>query len=89
MSLRQSAKPQLVAPTLGSPFKLMGDDMNLTVSLAVLAASIVLLFFGRGRGGDALPMFRNWVVGMLFSIGLLYLFAAGLGGVLVNMNWLH
>jgi len=63
--------------------------MNLTVSLAVLAVFVVLLFFGRGRGGDALPIFRNWVVGMLFSVGLLYLFAAGLGGVLVNMNWLH
>ena len=63
--------------------------MNLTVSVALLAASFVVLFLGRGRGGDALPIFRNWVVGMLFSVGLLYLFAAGLGGILVNMNWLH
>ena len=62
--------------------------MNLTVSLALLAVSLVLLFFGRGRGGDALPIFRNWIMGMMFSIGLLYLFAAGLMGTLMNLNWL-
>ena len=63
--------------------------MKLTVSLAVLALSLAMLLFGRGRLGDALPMFRNWIVGMLFSITILYLFFGGLMGVAVNMNWLH
>jgi hypothetical protein len=61
--------------------------MNLTVSLALLAAFFVLLFFCRGRGGDAI--FRNWIYGMLFSVALLYLFAGGLMGALVNLNWLR
>ena len=63
--------------------------MNLTISLALLAAFFVLLFFCRGRGGDAIPIFRNWIYGMLFSVALLYLFAAGLMGVAVNLNWLR
>ena len=61
--------------------------MNLTVSLALLAAFFVLLC--RGRGEDAIPIFRNWIYGMLFSVALLYLFAAGLMGALVNLNWLR
>jgi len=65
--------------------------MNLIASLAVLAASVALLFFGRGRGGDALSIFRKfpWVVGQMFALTILCLFAAGLMGILVNMNWLH
>jgi hypothetical protein len=63
--------------------------MNLTVSLALLAASLVLLFFGRGRGGEPLPILRNWIMGMMFSVALLYLFAAGLMGVFINLHWLE
>ena len=68
-----------------------GNDMNLTVSLIVLAASVVLLVIGRGRGGEDHPIFRKfpWVVGQLFGMVILYLFFAGLMGVAVNLNWLH
>ena len=68
-----------------------GNDMNLSVSLIVLAASVVLLVLGRGRGGEDRPIFRKfpWVVGQLFAMSILWLFAAGLGGILVNLNWLH
>ena len=37
--------------------------MNLAASLAVLAASVALLFFGRGRNGDALPILRKISLG--------------------------
>jgi hypothetical protein len=65
--------------------------MNLPASLAVLALSLALLFFGRGRDGDALPIFQKfpWIVMTLFSVAVLYLFFAGLMGVAVNMNWLR
>ena len=65
--------------------------MNLIASLAVLAASVALLFFGRGRGGDALSIFRKfpWVVGQLFAVSILCLFFAGLMGVALNLNWLR
>jgi hypothetical protein len=65
--------------------------MNLIASLAVLAASFALLFFIRGRHGDALPTFQKspWIVGQLFAMTILYLFFGGLMGVAVNLNWLQ
>jgi hypothetical protein len=63
--------------------------MNLTASLALLVAAVVLLYFGRGRDGDSLPIFRIWIVSQLFGMAILYLFAAGLMGVAVNLNWLR
>jgi len=64
--------------------------MNLAASLAVLAVSLALLFFGRGRNGDALPIFQKspWIVGVLFSTAILYLFFAGLMSVAANLHWL-
>jgi hypothetical protein len=65
--------------------------MNLTESLAVLVASLALLFFGRGRDGEAHWILRKfpWVVGQLFAVALLCLFAAGLMGIAANLNWLR
>ena len=65
--------------------------MNLIASLAALTASVALLFFGRGRGGEDHPIFQKlpWVVGQLFVMSILYLFFAGLMGTAVNLNWLH
>jgi hypothetical protein len=63
--------------------------VGLAGSLALLAASVALLYFGRGRDGDALPILQNWIVGTLFSMAILYLFFGGLMGVAVNLNWLH
>jgi hypothetical protein len=65
--------------------------MNLTVSLAVLAASVVLIFLGRGREGEDHPIFKKfpWVVGQLFAMTILWLFAAGLMGIAANLNWLR
>jgi hypothetical protein len=33
--------------------------MKFTGGLILVAVAAALLFFGRGRGGDALPIFRN------------------------------
>jgi len=65
--------------------------MNLTASLAVLAASVALLFFGRGRNGESHPILRKlpWVVSQLFAVAILCSFAAGLMGVAANLNWLR
>ena len=86
---RRSGKVPIAGLVFKLPTGLGGKKMNLTASLAVLGVSLALLFFGRGRGGDALPMFRNWIVGMLFSIAILYFFFGGLMGVGVNLNLLH
>ncbi len=44
--------------------------MNLIESFALLVASFALLFFGRGRSGEALPILQKmpWVVGQLFCL---------------------
>ena len=61
--------------------------MNLPVSLAVLALSVALLFFVRRRNGEVHSIFRKspWIVGH----DILWLFAAGLMGVGINLNFLH
>jgi hypothetical protein len=53
--------------------------------------SLAMLFFGRGRNGDTHPIFQKcpWIVSQLFAMAILYLFAAGLMGVAVNLNWLR
>jgi hypothetical protein len=42
----------------------------------LIAVSVGLLFFGRGRNGDALPIFQKspWIVGTLFAVAILCLF---------------
>jgi hypothetical protein len=64
--------------------------MNLIESLLLLAVSVGLLIVGRGRDGGGLSIFRKapWVVGQLFAVTILYLFAAGLMGVAANLHWL-
>ena len=64
--------------------------MNLIESLLLLAVSVGLLIVGRGRNGDGLYILRKapWVVGQLFAVTILYLFAAGLMGVAANLHWL-
>ena len=56
--------------------------MEFTGGLILLAVAAALLFFGRGRGGDALPIFQNWLVATIFSVVILILFAAGLMAVI-------
>jgi len=56
--------------------------MNLPASLAILAISLALLFFGRGRNGDALPIFQKspWIVITLFMVaGIIFIFCRPYG----------
>ena len=68
-----------------------GENMNLTESLAVLVASFAMLFFIRGRDGGSYWLIRKfpWVVGQMCAMAVLWLFAAGLMGIAVNLNWLR
>jgi hypothetical protein len=56
--------------------------------LALLVTAVALLYFGRGRDGDALPILRNWTLAVLFGMAIMCLFIAGLMGVAANLNWL-
>jgi hypothetical protein len=62
--------------------------VNLTASLALVVASIALLYLGRGRDGDAIPILRNWTLAMLFGMAIMCRFIADLMGVAANLNWL-
>jgi hypothetical protein len=64
--------------------------MNLSESLVLLEASVVLLYFGRGRGGDSHPILQrcHWVVGQLFALSILCLFFASLIGIVKNFGLL-
>jgi hypothetical protein len=65
--------------------------MNLIESLILIAASVALLIFGRGRNGEdaAFLLKLPWVVGQLFAVTIMGLFLAGLMGVTANLGWLH
>jgi hypothetical protein len=50
--------------------------------LAIVAVSIGLLYFCRARDGEAIPLFRNWLVVPLLAMAIMILFLAGLMGVI-------
>jgi hypothetical protein len=101
-ALAQSKTP-LGAPAASTPSAIELDTVQLDqiigvkgqanggVYLVLLALSVGLLMFGRGRNGDGLSIFRRspWVVGQLSAMAILYSFAAGLMGAATNLNWLH
>jgi hypothetical protein len=64
--------------------------MNLPESLVLLAASVALVYFGRGRGGDSHPILQKFhgVVGQLFALSILCLFFASLIGIVINFGLL-
>jgi hypothetical protein len=51
-------------------------------SLALMAVSVGLWYFCRARGGEAIPLFRNWLLAQLFGMVIMVLFLAGLMGVI-------
>ena len=59
--------------------------MEFTGGLILLAVAAALLFFGRARGGEALPIFQNRLAGTMFSVVILILFVAGLMGVIQSL----
>jgi uncharacterized membrane protein SpoIIM required for sporulation len=63
--------------------------MNLIESLALLAIAAALLFFGRGRNGDALPFLQKGIAAYMFAIVVFALFVAGIEGTAVNLGWLR
>jgi hypothetical protein len=65
--------------------------MNLIESLALVAIAAALLFFGRGRNGDALPFLQKGygMAAYLFAMVVFALFVAGIEGTAVNLGWLR
>jgi hypothetical protein len=58
--------------------------MNFTGGIILLAAGIVMLFFGRARGGEPLRIFRVWIVGQLYVMTAMTLGVFGVSALIVN-----
>jgi hypothetical protein len=85
------AKCSLQDWPLGSPWIGVGEEYEPYCESRRPSGVRCVAVFGRGRNGDALPIFKRspWIVSQLFCSAILVLFAAGLMGVMVNLGWLQ
>jgi hypothetical protein len=58
--------------------------MNFTGGIILLAVGLVMMFFGRARGGEPLRIFRVWIVGLLYVMTAMTLGVFGVSGIIVN-----
>ncbi len=58
--------------------------MTLTGAIIMLAAGIVMIFFGRARRGEPLAIFRVFIVGQLYLMTAMSLGVFGVAGIIVN-----
>jgi hypothetical protein len=58
--------------------------MNFTGGIILLAVGIAMLFFGRARGGEPLPIFRVWIVGQLYIMTTMTIGIFGVSALIVN-----
>ena len=60
--------------------------MNFTGGIILLAAGITMLYFGRARGGEQLPIFRVWIVGQIYVMTAMTLGVFGVSALIVNWH---
>jgi hypothetical protein len=58
--------------------------MNFTGGLILVAAGLVMVFFGRARGSEPLRIFRVWIVGQLYVMTAMVLGVFGVAAIIVN-----
>jgi len=58
--------------------------MNFTGGIILLAIGVVMIFFGKARGGEPLPIFRVFVVGQLYAMTAMTLGVFGIAAIIVN-----
>jgi hypothetical protein len=58
--------------------------MNFTGGLILIAIGIFMLYFGRARGGEPLPIFSVWIVGQLYVMTAMTLGVFGVAALIVN-----
>lgn len=59
--------------------------MNLTGSTIMLLIGIAMIFFGKARRGEALAIFRIFIVGQLYIMTAMTMGVFGTAGII--MNW--
>ena len=58
--------------------------MNFSLGVILLATAIVMIFFGRARGGQMLPIFKVWIVGQLYIMTAMTLGVFGIADLIIN-----
>jgi hypothetical protein len=58
--------------------------MNFIGGVILVAVGVVMIFFGRARGGEQLPIFRVWIVGQLYVMTAMTLGVFGVAAIIVN-----
>jgi hypothetical protein len=58
--------------------------MNFIGGVILVAVGVVMIFFGRARGGEQLPIFRVWIVGQLYLMTAMTLGVFGVAAIIVN-----
>jgi hypothetical protein len=58
--------------------------MNLTSSTIMLLIGIAMIFFGKARHGEALSIFRVFVVGQLYIMTAMAMSIFGVAGIIVS-----
>ncbi len=58
--------------------------MNFTGGLILVAIALAMIFFGKARNGEALPIFRVYIVGQLYAMTAMTIFVFGVADLIVN-----
>jgi hypothetical protein len=58
--------------------------MNFIGGIILVAVGVVMIFFGRGRGGEQLPIFRVWIVGQAYLMTAMTMGVFGVAAIIVN-----
>jgi hypothetical protein len=59
--------------------------MNLTGGIILVAVAIAMVFLGRAREGEALRIFRVYIVGQLYVMTAMSLGVFGVAVVIINL----
>jgi hypothetical protein len=58
--------------------------MNFTGGIILVGAAIAMVFFGRARRGEVLPIFKVWIVGQLYVMIAMTLGVFGIADLVIN-----
>ena len=58
--------------------------MKFSLGIILVVVSIAMIFFGRARGGQVLPIFKVWIVGQLYIMAAMTLGVFGIADLIMN-----
>ncbi len=58
--------------------------MKFTGGFILLVIALAMIFFGKARKGEALAIFRVWIVGQLYAMTAMIIGVFGVADIIVN-----